>query len=387
MAIKVMEADDAYQLERENLNAVRHINHPHLVKVVAAFKRSEINYLIFNWADGGNLRQYCKDNDPWERYSPQRIERSVVKWVLQQMEGIAGALDMLHHHDPNRNISHRDLKPENIVRFKDPSVDRGVFQIADMGLGKRRVGVTPMIRTGSGERTGTDRYLAPELTQEERPLSRADDMWAIGCTFLEFIIWLLYGRNAFDKFYKSWHENEGFYVFTTAGHVVLRAEVQSWIDYIYEQDLQSKDSPCTSQAIKDILDFILGKLLIATPLGAYSTPEVSAETSAAEQRPTAQESLGEQPGPEAPVIFVDSADNLTEDIGPEQSHQTSTNPEHSDPGSSDQASVGSDRRATSKDLCEKLKTICKNFKRDDTQASKYILNDKPRRDGPLLGTK
>jgi serine/threonine protein kinase len=367
-----MVADDAYQLERENLNAVRNIDHPNLIKVVAAFKQSDINYLIFNWADGGNLRQYCNDNDPWESYSdsvysPQHAQ-SAVKWALQQMTGIAGALDRLHHYGTNSNISHRDLKPENIVRFKHPYVDRGVFQIADMGLGKKRRDVTPMIRTGTGEQTGTDRYLAPELTQVTRPLSRADDMWAIGCTFLEFIIWLLYGRNAFVKFYTSWHENEGFYVFTTAARkVVLRAEVRSWIDYVYKQDLQSKDSPCTSQAIKDILDFILDKLLIATPLGAYSIPEESAETSAAEQRPAAQrstESLEEQPGPEAPAIFVDSADNLTEDIGPE--------------------SVGSDHRATSRELCKKLEAICKKFERDDTQASEYILNNKPRGD-PLRG--
>jgi hypothetical protein len=224
-------------------------------------------------------------------------------------------------------------------------------------------------------------------------------MWAIGCTFLEFIIWLLYGRNAFNRFYKSWAEHEGFYVFNTNtdGKVVLRVEVQNWIDYVYEQDLDPKDRPCTSQAIKEIVDFIRNELLIATPLGAYSAPKVASETSPAEKEQVAQMLTRiprERSGPIPPAIVLNSADQPAGDTSPAQYQQTPTNPgdigqRPSDLGpSSPQPSDTSDRRATSKDLCRKLKAICENLERHDTQAFKYILNNKPHGDasGPLAGT-
>lgn len=141
--------------------------------------------------------------------------------ALQQMKGLADALKMLHDHDPNsqKNCIHGDLKPENIVRAEEP-LPLGLLQIADMGVVKLRSEATQFQKPATGEFSGTLRYQPPRPRigpDGKNWPSPSNDMWSMGCIFLEFIIWLLYGNHALEQFNGSFPNNESFFVLTDDG--------------------------------------------------------------------------------------------------------------------------------------------------------------------------
>jgi len=100
--------EKAYRLEVDVLDMVRDLDHKHLIKVVAAYKQFGKRHFMFQWADGGNLREFWHNS-----LSPTRT-KEMVSWVLKQILGLAGAINKLHNYDPVKNCRHGDLKPENI---------------------------------------------------------------------------------------------------------------------------------------------------------------------------------------------------------------------------------------------------------------------------------
>lgn len=102
-----------------------------IIKFMTAFTRGQERYLMFEWADGGNLREF------WKGHSPS-LTRSMVKDVIFQLQGLADALVKMH----SKNYRHGDMKPENILRVKScerygsSELDIGTLKICDMGLSK-----------------------------------------------------------------------------------------------------------------------------------------------------------------------------------------------------------------------------------------------------------
>ena len=85
-------------------------------------------------------------------------------------------------HNKNPPIIHRDLKPQNILLDRFNQV-----KIADFGLSRQtKASATAMtFKLESTEIfTGTVRYMAPELYDENPQCSRATDIWAFGCILL-----------------------------------------------------------------------------------------------------------------------------------------------------------------------------------------------------------
>lgn len=88
------------------------------------------------------------------------------------MDILAG-LETIH----NLSIYHRDLKPSNILRFGEN------YAISDFGLvslDKSQISVL----TQTGMRMGSDKYTAPEITNELKYASRASDIYSAGCIFM-----------------------------------------------------------------------------------------------------------------------------------------------------------------------------------------------------------
>jgi serine/threonine protein kinase len=117
--------------EAKALMDIRDLKHPHIIQWLAAFTRGSEYYLMFPWADGGNLR------DLWMEQRPQWVDldkiRELVWEALQQFRGLANALVKLHM---DKLYRHGDVKPENILRFRDEKTVTGILQIADFGLVK-----------------------------------------------------------------------------------------------------------------------------------------------------------------------------------------------------------------------------------------------------------
>ncbi|KAH7067808.1 hypothetical protein FB567DRAFT_599457 [Paraphoma chrysanthemicola] len=246
-------AENAYDIEVDALDLARKLNHDFMVKFVAGFQQNSKRYLMFQWVDGGNLREF------WENHTWCR-DATTIHWALKQMMGLVDALHQWHNYykdSQKKYCRHGDLKPENIVRAITENTP-GSFQIADLGLAKIHTLPTNLRKTDSGGFSGTSRYQSPEVRQSiTGAISRAYDMWSIGCILLEFLIWLLYGRDELNRFNDSFKDS--FFVFDDG--FCLHPCVQQWIDHINSTSL-TEQGHCISPALRQLFRVIRDRLLI-----------------------------------------------------------------------------------------------------------------------------
>lgn len=180
-----------FHREVQILENLAQFNHNHLVALVSSFSRGERHYLLFPWADGGNLREF------WLDHSSRPLTGELISEVLQQLTGLIDALCLVHA----QQWRHGDLKPENILRFTEDDTRLGTLKISDLGQAKHHQNRTNFRSQPTQTRIGTMAYEAPEaVTSPNEPRSRLYDVWSMGCIFLEFIIWLLDGQDGLKEF-------------------------------------------------------------------------------------------------------------------------------------------------------------------------------------------
>lgn len=194
VAIKDYTDQEDFDKEKNNLTKIQGLKNPHLIEHISTIQQGHSFYVIFPWANGGNLSDFWRS----QTSSPQ-----LLTWSLQQMLGIVDGLFHLHA----IIFRHGDLKPENILHFKNTntSEDRkdelGTLVIADVGVSKIHHLVTELRNGGTNEKATTPCYEAPEADiNSQKPRGRSYDMWSLGCLFLEFTIWLVYGYKAIEDF-------------------------------------------------------------------------------------------------------------------------------------------------------------------------------------------
>lgn len=90
--------------------------HPHLIAVKAIIRKGGKCYFMFPWADGRNLREFCREN------RRPRLDPVFIKEIFQQLSRLADAIDAMHNlGDSEGSFRLGDLKLENILRFLDGS--------------------------------------------------------------------------------------------------------------------------------------------------------------------------------------------------------------------------------------------------------------------------
>jgi serine/threonine protein kinase len=146
-------------------------------------------YVVFPWADGGNLSEY------WKLENHKLRSSELALWMLQQMFGMADALAALH----DRKCRHGDLKPENILHFN--SMGDPILVIGDVGVSRFHKQDTFLRNDQTMTSATTPSYEAPEVySSPQAPRSRKYDIWSLGCIFLEFTTWFLWNNNAVMAF-------------------------------------------------------------------------------------------------------------------------------------------------------------------------------------------
>jgi serine/threonine protein kinase len=234
----------------------RKLQHPHIVPFVGGFIQDDASYLLFQWADGGNLCFYWSDKVNWSR------DRNLISWTINQIGGLFAALDEWHT-KPSRHTSngrHGDLKPENILRSS------GIFQITDLGLAKVHSLPTHARNKHSSTPGGTFRYRPPEfarMSTNQRVYSRSYDMWGMGCITLEWIIWLVYGIEELTAFYKQAFPDDDSDAFCSRTGEVrpINPVVTSWMKHMTDTCLVDGEQ-CYSIALRSLLIFVRDKLLV-----------------------------------------------------------------------------------------------------------------------------
>ncbi|KAI0902912.1 hypothetical protein F4823DRAFT_569216 [Ustulina deusta] len=221
---------------------MRKLQHPHLISALAAYERGEDRGFVFPWADGGNLQQF------WEKDGID-VDDSLLYWALKQISGLVDGIEKLH----GKGTRHGDIKPANIVILKNGANDEGNLVIADVGLAKFHATYTRERFVATTTKYGSRRYEPPEVQSTTTKFSRKYDIWSFGCTFLEFLIWLLYGPKVLQSFFIESKENVSDDRYWSDDS--LRPVITNWMKKL-SADLAHPG------AWKDLLDLIKTRLLI-----------------------------------------------------------------------------------------------------------------------------
>lgn len=134
--------------------------HEHIVHLYQCiFVNREFRYFYF-------VMEYIEGQDLSKKISSRRetpFEKDLLRWFHQVLRAVA--------HIHSNNIIHHDIKPENIMLTSD-----GHIKLIDFGLSSLKV------------RAGTPCYFSPEKANNEKRDEKLDDIWAVGCTYLELMM-------------------------------------------------------------------------------------------------------------------------------------------------------------------------------------------------------
>ncbi len=132
------------------------LDHPGIVKVHDYFVEGGRNYLMLQYLNGQDIRQFIRQNGAAR-------EHIVIDWAIK----IASIIKCLHEQDPP--IIHRDLTPDNLVITED-----GGIVVIDFGAANEFIG------TATGTLVGKQSYIAPEQFRGKAVVE--SDIYAFGCT-------------------------------------------------------------------------------------------------------------------------------------------------------------------------------------------------------------
>lgn len=226
----------------EMAQIIRELDHPHIIKPLAWISIGHRDLLMLQWANGGTLREY------WLRRSTPQLSESLVVDVLRQLQGLADALCVLH----GINLRHGNLKPEKILRIPNSS-DLGRLVLA--GIGDTAPGPTTTKLT-------TRLHEPPEISTGVGARSRAADIWSMGCIFLEFLIWMLYGLGELQRFHYRLSSDSSFFE-TTPDSKGVRTTVHKMV-YAW-MDAMAEDPECDeTTALGNLLQLTRGHMLLVT---------------------------------------------------------------------------------------------------------------------------
>jgi serine/threonine-protein kinase len=165
-------ADDPEMIARfiREGEVLRELNHPNIVRMLAAGEDDSGHYLVMEYVTGGSLYDLLK-----------RQPRLPIGQTLSIALELADALSRAHH----LKIIHRDLKPANVLIAED-----GTPRLTDFGIAKTH-DARPLTQTGIA--IGTIDYLSPEALAGETVDTRTD-VWAFGVMLFE----MLAGKRPFE---------------------------------------------------------------------------------------------------------------------------------------------------------------------------------------------
>ena len=175
VAIKVLRLDfrqnnDAMRRFRREALSATQLTYPNIVGVYDVGQSQEMNYIVMEYVEGTDLKDYIR-----QRGALHPIE--AVRIMMQIVSAIAAA-------HQNR-IIHRDIKPQNIL------IDReGNVKITDFGIA---VALSDTSLTQTNTLLGSVHYLSPEQARGGMATIQTD-IYALGIVLYE----LLTGRVPFD---------------------------------------------------------------------------------------------------------------------------------------------------------------------------------------------
>ena len=161
VAIKIINKDKLKTLKSKELfmneiNILKKCHHPNIVKLIDHFEDIEYYYIILEYIQGEDLKNYIKK----QLYTFN--EKQVAHIIIEIVRGIK----YLHQF----GILHKDIKENNIMIMNESNI----IKIIDLGLAKI---LSP--NESMTEGTGTLNYCSPEILLRS-PYNKEIDIWALG---------------------------------------------------------------------------------------------------------------------------------------------------------------------------------------------------------------
>ncbi len=168
VAVKILkdqmtgDADFIRRFRRE-AQAAAGLSHPHIVNVYDVGEENDIYYIVMEYVDGKNLKQYIREKG--------RLTASEAVAIVRQ---IAEALVQAH----DAGVIHRDIKPQNILFSR-----YGEVKVADFGIAIAADGST---LTCSDDVIGSVHYFSPEQARGNLA-GKQSDLYSLGIILYEMV--------------------------------------------------------------------------------------------------------------------------------------------------------------------------------------------------------
>ncbi|WP_265487117.1 Stk1 family PASTA domain-containing Ser/Thr kinase [Lactobacillus sp. PV012] len=190
VAVKILRQDlknDLQTIQRFQREAMStsELSHPHIVSILDVGSENDEHYLVMEYVNGVDLKEYIKEHKPLP-----------LKEVISIMDQILDAMALAHDH----NVIHRDLKPQNILMDKN-----GNIKIVDFGIA---VALNQSTMTQTNTAMGSVHYMSPEQARGVLA-TKQSDIYSLGIILYELLMGKVpfTGENAVAIALKHFQEN------------------------------------------------------------------------------------------------------------------------------------------------------------------------------------
>ena len=153
-----------YRFLEEARNTAKFNHHENIVHVYDFFEENQTAYLVMEYLDGVNLRQYLKENGG----------KIGVEETIHILLSVIGALKAVH----SEGILHRDISPDNIFVCKNGQIKLMDFGAARFSTGQDEKTLSIVLKPG---------YAPPEQYQSRSKQGAWTDIYALGATMYRAI--------------------------------------------------------------------------------------------------------------------------------------------------------------------------------------------------------
>jgi len=169
---------------RREVRAAGRCLHPNIVTIFEYGEEADAPYIVMEYVQGRELRDYLKDRQPMPL-------RNAVAIILQVLQALG--------HAHAQGVVHRDIKPGNIILLAE-----GQVKVTDFGIARLELsgGLTQV-----GMAVGTPGYMAPEQFSGQE-IDRRADLYAAAVVLFEMLTGVrpFSGRGAGELMYQVLNE-------------------------------------------------------------------------------------------------------------------------------------------------------------------------------------
>ena len=172
-AMKIIPVNSKNEEEKtdEEIELLRQLDHPNIVKIFEYFSDDDKYYLITEYCKGGDLFDLIMKKKNFSEMSAAYI-----------MYQIFRALIYCHN---SHHLVHRDIKPENIVVFRKNNVGEELYDIKLIDFGISKI-FSKMENNNDHKVKGSLNYIAPEVLK--RNYNEKCDIWSCGVILYMLVI-------------------------------------------------------------------------------------------------------------------------------------------------------------------------------------------------------